>query len=369
MTVVGTGLIGGSFAAACRALEPRPLVRGVDTDEAILGDAMEAGFVDEVATPDAALSRGWFTSGQDDLVVLATPIDAAAWWVGRLEEAGFTGVVTDVASTKSAIVRQAEATLSKARFIGGHPMAGSERSGVGAASAELFTGAYYVLTPTPSSDMDAYRRLHRLVASFGARVISVDPSVHDDAVAMISHIPHMVAAALTNLAASATDEGEFEILRLAAGGFKDMTRIAAGSPALWTGISLDNRKAILSGLDRLQALLAEYRALLDAEDSEGIERWLDRAAAVRRRLPAQWVPQTTALTELVIPVRDKPGVISEVTTAVGKRGCNIEDIEIDHESEDKASLRLVLTDEGDLDGLVDDLKTLGYEPESKPLEP
>jgi prephenate dehydrogenase len=368
ITVVGIGLIGGSLAAAARELDPRPLVRGVDPDEGALGSAMEHGVIDEAATPDEAFSRGWFEGGSEDLVILAAPIPRILEWLERLGGTGFSGVVTDVASTKAAVVERAGEVLGGSMsFIGGHPMAGSERSGVEAASAGLFRGAYYVLTPSEGSDMDAFRRLHAFVTSLGARVISVDPESHDEAVALISHVPHMAAAALTNVAARAAETGP-DVLRLAAGGFKDMTRIAAGSPELWSSISLDNRHAIVQGIDRLSDVLSEYRRLLEKEDADGIATWLEEAAGVRRRLPAQWVPATTALSELILPVRDKPGVISEVTTAVGRHRCNIEDIEIDHQTEDRAMLRLVLTDEGDLEGLVDDLVERGYEPETRPLE-
>ena len=366
VTVVGVGLIGGSIAAGACSLSARPLVRGIDPDEAALGHAVGQGVVDEAATPEEAFDRGWLAGGGDDLFVLATPVTLVLEWIRRLAESGFVGTVTDVASTKAAVVEAAEAAFGDAAaFVGGHPMAGSERSGVEAASAELFRGAYYVLTPGAGSDMDAYRRVHSFVTSLGARVISVDPTEHDEAVALISHVPHMAAAALTNLAARGERQ---DILRLAAGGFKDMTRIAAGSPALWTGISVENREAILRGVDDLAGVLQEYRDLLEARDAGGITDWLEEAAGVRRRIPAQWVPATTDLMELTMPVRDRPGVVSEVTTAVGRHGCNIEDIEIDHETEDRALLRLVLTDEGDLVGLVSDLEGRGYEPATRPLE-
>ncbi len=140
-------------------------------------------------------------------------------------------------------------------------MAGSERSGVEAATPDLFRGAYYVLTPSSSTDADTYRRLHSLVTSLGARVIAIRPEAHDEAVAAISHVPHVAAAALTNLAAARADAGE-DVLRLAAGGFKDMTRIAAGSPDLWTGICLDNRDAVVRGLKEYSEILDEFAEML-----------------------------------------------------------------------------------------------------------
>lgn len=362
--VVGVGLIGGSLAAAVRALAEAPPVLGVDTDEEALAWAVEHGVLDEGLSPEAAEAAGWLAGGPADLVVLATPAAAAEEWLRRLGEVGYRGTVTDVASTKTGVTAAARAWLAPgAAFVGGHPMAGSERSGVRNATHALFRGAYYVLTPDQSTDMEAYRRLHALVGALGARAMSVDPDRHDEAVAVVSHVPHVAASALTNLAA----ERGGEALRLAAGGFKDMTRVAAGSPDLWTGICLDNREAIGVALRGLGRELDAFSSALRHGDVARVRAWLARAADTRSSLPAEWVPATERLTEVTIPVIDRPGVISEVTMAVGRAGCNIEDIEILHQTESSAMLRLVLTDEGDLPALLDALLSLGYEPEAGPL--
>lgn len=368
VVVVGVGLIGGSLAAAARALPEAPRVRGVDTSPATLEWALANGVLDEGASPEEAERLGWFTSDDDTLIVLATPAAVAEEWIARLGGMGVRGTVTDVGSTKAGVTSAAVRHLpERAAFVGGHPMAGSERSGVEASSAELFGGAYYVLTPTASTQSDAFRRLHAFVTSLGARVVSVPAEAHDEMVATVSHVPHMAAAALITLAARRAAAGE-ELLRLAAGGFKDTTRIAAGSPELWTGISLDNADALVGGVDELREILGEFSDMLRRRDAAGIREWLAEAAEVRASLPAQWVPATTALFELLVPVTDRPGVISEVTTAVGRAGCNIEDIEIDHQSEDAAVLRLVLTDEGDREALCADLSSRGYTCELRRLE-
>ena len=247
-------------------------------------------------------------------------------------------------------------------------MAGSERSGVAAADAELFKGAYYVLTPADDADADAYQRLHRLVMSIGARVISLDAEAHDEAVAAISHVPHVAASALTNLAAQRAAGGS-DVLRLAAGGFKDMTRIAAGSPDLWTGICMDNETAVVRGLDELGSQLSEFALLMRAHDRAGVRAWLARAADVRRSLPARWVPASERLRELTVPMTDRPGAVSAITQAAARSGCNIEDIGIDHVTEDTAVLHLLLTDEGDADALVADLAANGFEPVLEGLAP
>lgn len=365
VAIVGVGLIGGSLGAALRSLPEPPHVLGIDSDADSLDTALDRGVLDEALScedADAGLTRA-------DLVVLATPADVAGTWLSRLSLLGYGGIVTDVASTKAAVVRAAREMLrSPARFVGGHPMAGSERSGVAAADAELFRGAYYVLTPADDTDADAYRRLHQLVTSIGARVIALDPDAHDEAVAAISHVPHVTASALANLA-DARAHGGSDVLRLAAGGFKDMTRIAAGSPDLWTGICIDNREAVARGLAELGAQLDGFARLLRADDVDGVRAWLARAADVRRSLPARWVPASERLRELTVAMSDRPGAVSAITQAAARAGCNIEDIGIDHVTEDTAVLHLVLTDEGDVEALVADLTASGFDVTLEPLLP
>lgn len=364
IVVVGVGLIGGSLAAAVRKRRLAEIVLGVDTDAATRDWAIEHGIVDDALAPRDAFQAGWFSPEGAELVVLATPALATVDWLGRLGEVGYEGLVTDVASTKLVVMAGAATYLgNKATFVGGHPMAGSERSGVQASDPDLFEGAYYVLTPTEKTDVEAYRKLNSFVTALGARVVPVEARHHDEAVAVISHVPHVAAAALINIAAARSAAAGEDVLRLAAGGFKDMTRIAAGSPELWTGISMDNKDALARAVDELIDELAAFVSYLNEGNRLAVRSWLAAAAEVRRELPSQWVPAATALTELYIPMKDKPGVVAEVTMAVGRAGCNIEDIEIDHQSEDRALLHLVITDEGDPAGLLAALRSLGYEPQ------
>jgi prephenate dehydrogenase len=365
VVIVGVGLIGGSLAAALRALPHPPRVVGIDADAEALSLALQRDVLEDAVAPagaDAVLLTA-------DLVVIATPAAAANAWLHRLADLGYAGVVTDVASTKAEIVRVARDVLPHpANFVGGHPMAGSERSGVAAADAELFRGAYYVLTPADDTDADAYRKLHQLITSIGARVIALAPDAHDEAVAAISHVPHVTASALANLADDRA-RGGADVLRLAAGGFKDMTRIAAGSPDLWTGICVDNRAAVVRGLSELGAQLEAFARLLDAGDRDGVRAWLAHAADVRRSLPARWVPASERLRELTVAMTDRPGAVSAITQAAARAGCNIEDIGIDHVTEDTAVLHLVLTDEGDVGELVEDLISRDFDVTLEPLTP
>ena len=369
MMIVGMGLIGGSIAAAAKALDDPPVIYAVDTDQQTLAYAVETHLADAAAQPKEAFSAGWLKPGVVDIVILATPARRIGEWLGKLHDAGYQGIVSDVASTKRGVMDAAQRHEGTSfAFVGGHPMAGSERSGITAADPAIFKGAYYVLTPTDDTNLEAYRQVHEFVSAIGARVISVPAEAHDEAVAVVSHVPHVAASALVALASRRSQRGGRDVLRLAAGGFKDMTRVAAGSPELWTGICLDNAGPLVAGIEELQSVLGEFAEAVADGDAEAVRTWLAEPAEVRRALPAQWVPATAALFELSLSMSDRPGVVSEITTAVGRAGCNIEDIEIDHQSEDSAVLRLVLTDEGDRARLLSDLDAAGFDAVLKPLE-
>lgn len=367
VAIIGIGLIGGSIAAALKQLPDAPTVVGIDTDVAALRFALEAGFIDDGSLPDGLGAAVWLAENGADLVVIATPARFSAEWLRVIGRCGFAGAVTDVASTKAGVLAAvAESLPDPSRFVGGHPMAGSELSGVAAARADLFDGGYWLLTPTHDTDPDVFSSVHALVSALGARVISVDAVAHDEAVAIVSHVPHVAAAALVNLAAAHSgDSGE--LMRLAAGGFKDTTRIAAGSADLWTGICLDNAPAITDGIEELRSHLGGFEDLLRNRDADGVRDWLAQAAEIRGSLPAQWVPATAQLTRLAVPMLDRPGVVAEITGAVSRAGGNIEGIDIDHQSEDSAVLVLVMTDEGDFGSLLGDLTKRGYEPRMTPL--
>ena len=235
--VVGTGLIGGSIALGLRRRGWH--VSGLDADEERLRAALEAGVID-AAGDDL----------QAEVVFVAVPAAAVAGVVrGLLDGDGrfADAVVTDVSGVKTAIVEEAD----HPRFIGGHPMAGSEQAGLHGADPDLFEGAVWVLTPTAATDLEAFNRLKGVVMSLGADVLVLSAADHDRLVAVVSHVPHLVAATLMN---AATDGAEQDgaLLRLAAGGFRDMTRVAAGQPGIWLDICAENAAAIVAALDALR---------------------------------------------------------------------------------------------------------------------
>jgi prephenate dehydrogenase len=227
-------------------------------------------------------------------------------------------------------------------------MAGSEVSGVEGARASLFMGAHWILCPNENTDPEAFARLHEFVTALGARSISLPVAEHDNAIAIVSHVPHIMAGALVQLAGSHAGANR-ELFRLAAGGFKDTTRIAAGSPELWSGITLDNRAAVLAGLRELRQIITGFETSIRQRDARALTRQLAAAAALRASIPASWVADSARLVEMRIPLANQAGAIARVTGFAGKAACNIQSIDIDHINEDSAILVLILTDEGDID--------------------
>ncbi len=361
VTVVGVGLIGGSVAAAIKEQAPQVQVRGVDPSQSSLDAALASGAVDAASLPQDAQVDEWIAPGGSELVVLAIPVFAAQEWFERLAASGFDGIVTDTASTKSVIVEIAAKTLpSTSRYLPGHPMAGSEVNGFSGARPDLFQGAYWILCPSDDTHDDVFLKLHEAFSALGARIISIAREQHDSAVAIVSHVPHMVASSLVELAANHADERK-ELLRLAAGGFKDSTRIAAGSPKLWCGIALDNKDALASGLAEMRSILGEFEDAIRNEDARTLTELLTKSSELRQSLPAKWIPDSAKLTQVRIPMADHPGIIAQVTGFAGHAGCNIQSIEIDHINESTAVLELILTDEGDMGRLSAELINGGFD--------
>jgi prephenate dehydrogenase len=263
LALVGCGHIGGSLALALRREFPGLVIVGVDPAAAAAAAAKARGVIDSIAE---APSR------DVDAVVVAVPVRSIPPVLESL--AGFEGVVTDVGSTKAGAVRAGDAAL--ARFVGGHPMAGTERAGVEAADPALFVGKRVILTPTERTDRAALVFVRDLWARVGARVVEMDAAAHDRAVAAVSHLPHLVAYAL---AGAVGDAGDFA--GLAGGGFTDTTRIAATPPSMWVDVFLENAPEILALVRGFDARLGALRAAIERGDGERIARLIDEARAAR----------------------------------------------------------------------------------------
>lgn len=347
--VVGCGLIGGSVGLALRARGWH--VTGRDQDATRQARALELGAVDTVGDDPLA-----------ELTFVCTPVlDIATEARAVLERQKRPGVVTDVGGVKAPVV----AHVDDPRFVGGHPMAGSEQEGLDGADGALFEGATWVLTPTVDTDPAAYARVRAVVSSLGADVVALAPDRHDELVAVVSHVPHLAAATLMGLAADRAEE-HATLLRLAAGGFRDMTRIAAGHPGIWPDICAENRDAIVAALDRLLGALADTRDLVAKGDRAGLLRALDKARVARVNLPGQ-VARPEELREIRVPVPDRPGVLAEVTTLLGELGVNIFDLEIAHSPEGGRGVLLLVIEAACGDLARGALLARGYRPALGPL--
>jgi len=342
--VVGTGLIGGSIALALRQRGWH--VSGMDVDEQRTAEALRAGVIDAAGDDLAA-----------EVVFVATPATAVADLVRSiLRDAGRhpTAVVSDVSGVKTAIVEAAD----HPRFIGGHPMAGSEQIGLQGADPDLFEGAVWVLTPTPATDLEAFHRLQGVVGTLGADVLVLSPADHARLVAVVSHVPHLVAATLMN-AATAGAQQDGALLRLAAGGFRDMTRVAAGHPGIWPDICAENAGPIVGALDALVEDLTAMRDRVAGQDRPALLGMLQKASAARRNLPARIV-RPDDLSELRVPVPDRHGVLAEITSLAADAGISIYDIEIAHSAEGPRGVLILVVDTAEADTLCAAVEAAGY---------
>ncbi len=366
--IFGVGLIGGSIAYALRDCFTSTVVYGVDIEAETVDRAKREGLMTDCRLLDDNIVLDWLSDPSLDLVILAVPVSATPRLFQMIEDAGYAGLITDVSSTKQVIDSYAHQILTDpSRFIPGHPMAGSEVNGLEGARPKLFNGSHWILCPDKTSDPEEFMRLHEFATGIGARAITIDRNSHDEIIAIVSHVPHIVATALMRLAGTHA-EGNQELFRLAAGGFKDTTRIAAGSSQLWCGIALDNHIALANGIAELEGILSEIEQAVRHEDEKHLTSMLEESAQMRRSLPAAWIPDSSKLIEMRIPMADHTGVIADVTGVAAKAGCNIQSIDIDHINEDNAVLELILTDEGDIGQLSARLLKKGFDFSLRPLD-
>ena len=349
LAIVGTGLIGGSIGLAARRASIE--VVGWDADQGALDGALERGAISEAATgaQDAVATA--------DLVVIATPVDLIPDLCHQVAEAvPSEAVVTDVGSAKERVVAGGEAAFGP-RFVGGHPMAGSERHGITAAVPDLFEEAWWILTPTHDTSSAAYSTVSELVSKLGARPVALEPGVHDALVARLSHVPQLAASAIVEVAAAAGDRES--LLGLAGAGFRDVTRIAASEPSIWVSILRENKPSVLDGLAGLGTRISEIAGMIESDRWDDLHAFMSKARAARLELFAKPV-YTGAPVPLELMIPDRPGVLAEVTTAAAYLGANIEDLQIIHSTEGgQGRLELIVAGEDAADALTDRLRELG----------
>ncbi len=333
LAVVGTGLMGASVALGARragVLE----VAGFDVDERSLAAAVDRGAIDTQCP-------GLVDAVQEaHLVVVAVPVGELPGVVSAvLAAARDDCTVTDVGSTKGSVCAAASAA---ANFVGGHPVCGSEARGAEHASAELFDGATWFLTPLAGTGPEHYRRLHAFVSAVGAAPVAIAPSAHDRLVALTSHLPHALANLVANQAGGARIEGH-DPLASPGGSLRDLTRVAGANPRVWVDIFLDNREEMLAALAAHRRAVEQLESVLSRGKADELESWVAEAAANRRRvLQAAYATDPGELHEVRVHVADEPGVLARITKALGAERINIEDFELRHLSPERGGVLGVL---------------------------
>jgi prephenate dehydrogenase len=350
VAVVGTGLIGASVALGARRAGVER-VTGWDPDAAHLAAAAERGAVEPADDLVSALVDA-------ELAVVAAPVTALPAQVRAVLDASGPGcTVTDVGSTKGGVCA---AAAGEARFIGGHPICGSEARGPERATAELFEGATWFLTPVAATEPERYRLVHGFVSALGAIPVAVDPDAHDRLVAVTSHLPHALANVLLNHAGGTRVEGH-EPLAAAGGSLRDMTRIAGANPRIWVDIFLENRAALAAALAEHRRRIEQVEAALDAGDAGFLARWIGEASLHRRRLLETAYDDPGSLQRLRVHVPDRPGVIAGIAQALGAERINIADFDLQHLSTERGgTLTILVTGEQEADRAAAILETQGY---------
>jgi prephenate dehydrogenase len=337
-------------SVALGARERGDSVTGWDPDPETHAAAAARGALEAAPSLEAAVADA-------DLAVVAAPIAQLPAAVAAVLAASGEATVTDVGSTKSSVV---SAAAGWSRFVGGHPICGSETRGPEHASARLFEGATWFLTPVSETDPARHRQVHGFVSDLGATPVAIDHEAHDRLVALTSHVPHVIANVVANQTGATRVEGH-EPLHHAGGSLREMTRIAGANPRIWVDIFLDNA-------DRIRAELAEHRrrveqveSALARGDAGFLARWIGEATGNRRRMLDREYPDPGALQRLRVHVPDRPGVLAGITQALGAERINIEDFELHHVSPDRGgTLTLLVAGEGEAQRAADLLERQGY---------
>ena len=345
--IVGTGLIGGSVALALRSAGWH--VTGTDIDAQTAERAKKLGDIDATGIDQEA-----------ELTFVAVPASSLEAEIEKaLRET--KGMVTDTGSVKTGVAR----SINDPRFVPGHPMAGSEQDGIEGADERIFDGAVWVLTPTEGTEDLGLRELQTVLSSMGCDVVTMTPERHDALVAIVSHVPHLTAASLMCLADDrALDDAP--LLRLAAGGFRDMTRIAAGHPDIWLDICEENRDAIVTVLDEFADRISHIRDVVAESDRDGLTDLLSQARRARTNLPSRYVrPQD--LLEIRIPIPDRKGQIANITMLAADCDVNVADIEVAHSTEGAQGVLVLVIARAEVQRFLAVLAGQGYKPTTREL--
>jgi prephenate dehydrogenase len=355
VSIIGLGLIGGSIS---RALNERMGIKNIiaiDKNPKDLDIALKDGYITEAFTQ---LNNQVFES---DIIFICTPVKFTMEYIKLLAGNVKPGcIITDVASTKGEIVNYVNSLENPPCFVGGHPMAGTEKSGFEAGFVHLFENAYYILTPTKSSTDSAINLLSEIVKGIGAIPIKLDADEHDIITATISHVPHVIAFALVNLVKT-SDSHDGKMQLLAAGGFKDITRIASSSPQMWESVVLSNKEKIITIINKLIESLNKINEYIDSNNSQNIYSFFESAKNFRDSFSNSKRGLINPLFELIVDVIDKPGIIGEIATLLGRNEINIKNINVSNSREfEQGCLRITLPDSDSVSAAYTLLSNSGY---------
>ncbi len=322
ITVIGLGLIGGSLV---RALRERVGIKDITA----INRSNEA--IDE-AIKDNSITRGFTELNQfvydSDIIFICTPVKKTLEYISIIKDKIKPGcIVTDVVSTKQEIVSYINGMENPPTFIGGHPMAGTEKTGYASGFVHLFENAYYVLTPSKTSNEASLNLMKDIVKGIGAIPVVLDAGEHDKITGCISHVPHIIAASLVNMVKD-MDSTDGKMKMIAAGGFKDITRIASSSPEMWENIVLSNKEQIKGILDVYVELLVKFKGYVESNASKEIYDFFESAKNYRDKFSTVKKGLIHPIYELMVDVIDKPGIIGEIATLLGSNGVNIKNIEV-----------------------------------------
>lgn len=347
--IFGIGLLGGSVALGLRERFLAEEVHAYDPDPKALEDALALQVVDKVHTSLGS----WI--GEMNLGILAAPMSVLASEGLKIARfAAADSLWTDVGSVKLPVVDALEGVLPN--FVGSHPMAGSEKAGVEAAHAGLLENAVWVITPTPQTNPKALEAVRELIKTLGAYPFEVSPQVHDRLVARISHLPYLLAVGLNQLVSR--DENQDLLMFLAAGGFRDLTRVASGSPRMSRDMVITNRDALRGAVEDLREILRELEDLLDTP--EALLEAAQEAKRTRDSLPIVKRSLLPIMNELVVQVPDKPGQISTVSTALGEANVNIKNFEVLAIRDEGGAIRMGFVSSTERERAKEILEGIGY---------
>ncbi|VEF48016.1 prephenate dehydrogenase [Bacillus freudenreichii] len=356
--IIGVGLIGGSIALAIKKEHPDAYIIGYDLNEENCRLAAKMNIIDMCA--DSFESEAI----SSDLIILACPVEEVEQKICQLADLPLKpeAIITDVGSTKAKIMGKSAVLREKgAVFIGGHPMAGSHKSGAGSAREHLFENAFYILTPTSDIEEKKLSELKNWLKGTGANFVVMEPEEHDMVTGVVSHLPHLIAASIVRQVESHAGKNE-RVRWLAAGGFRDITRIASSSPAMWRDIVKHNQSSLLSLIDEWIEEMHFVKTLVQESDENNLYNYFSDAKKYRDSLPVRARGAIDAFYDLYVDVLDTPGIISHVTTLLAEERISLTNIRILEAREDVFGvLRLSFQTEEDRERANDCLKQNDFE--------